>query len=160
MDAAGARPTEADLAKITGACWSSEVSKEVAGKCPVEIKDTAQLCLNQTMGGGVEGNLSMFHNEFLHADKVAPDDVMTCFTPTSTNISIMQYDVSVSPSPKNDLLLSELHHKCTVGECKAQKTALKGTLSLDGDMLVFSPSSGDKLRFQKVKTPEKTNDAK
>jgi hypothetical protein len=160
MDATGAGPTETDLTKMTGACWSSEVSKEVVGKCPAELKDSSQLCLNQTMGGGVEGNLSMIHSEFLHADKVAPDDAMTCFTPTSSTMSIMQFDVSVSPSPKNDLLLSELHHKCTVGECKAQKTALKGTLVFDGDTLVFSPSSGGKLRFQKLKTPEKTDDAK
>lgn len=153
-----AQATE-DSSKMAVGCWSSESKKLVSDKCPTEVKDSYFLCLNETMAGGVEGNLSVTHTEFVQIEKVAPADLGACIKPNA-GVSMMQYDVSVSKSPKNVVLLSELHHKCGVGDCKTQQAPLKGTLALDTDTLVFAPSSGDKVKFQRAKPAENKGDSK
>jgi hypothetical protein len=139
--------------KIVGACWTSESTKESPGKCPHQVKDQAMLCLNESMGGSISGNYHTSRTSMLHIDKVAMEDLTTC--DAVGDVRMVDYDITVSKSPKNVLLLSETHHKCGIGSCvDVDKTTLKGSLALDGEVLVFSRSDGEKARFTKYQAPD------
>jgi hypothetical protein len=137
----------------------SESTKESLGKCPSQVKDQAMLCLNESMAGGISGNYHTSHMSSLHVEKVTMDDLTTC--DALGDIRMVDYDVTISKSPKNVLLLNETHHKCGIGSCAdADKTPLKGSLRFDGDVLVFSRSDGSKLRFTKYQSPDAKESAK
>jgi hypothetical protein len=139
-----------DEANSPFGCWKFEQTKETPGKCPFNITDTWFLCLNPTMGGAIQGTLSVNHNEAAELDKILPSDVMTCVKPTSNVLNMLNYDLTVEKSPKNDLLLSETHHNCTMGDCsKMAKTPLKGKLSRDADTLILTRTDGSKIVFKK-----------
>jgi hypothetical protein len=139
--------------KIVAGCWMSESTKESPGKCPRQVKDQAMLCLNESMAGGISGNYHTSRMSNLHIEKVAMEDITTC--DAVGDVKMVDYDVAVAKSPKNVLLLSETHHKCGIGSCADEdKTTLKGSLGFDGDVLVFSRSDGNKLRFTKYQAPD------
>jgi hypothetical protein len=148
----GANPQtdDPDVDKLV-ACWSSDRVTDSAGKCPVATKDTWQLCFSPTMGGWVQGSLTANHSEMLDNDKVAREDAVNCFSAGPPFVlTMLNYDVTVTRSPKNDLVLSETHHKCGSGDCsKALKTALNGKLTLEGDTLTFTRVDGSKIVFKR-----------
>ena len=145
--------------KIVGACWTSESTRDLPGKCPSQVKDQAMLCLNESMGGGIGGNYHTSRMSTLRVDKVAMEDLTRC--DAVGDIKMVDYDVSLSKSPKDVLLLNETHHKCGLGSCAdVDKNPLKGTLAFDGEVLVFSRSDGVKLRFNKYQAPDSKEVAK
>jgi hypothetical protein len=139
--------------KIASGCWTSESTKESPGKCPRQVKDQAMLCVNESMAGGISGNYHTSHMSNLHIEKVAMEDLTTC--DVAGDVKMVDYDVAITKSPKNVVLLSETHHKCGIGSCADEdKATLKGSLGFEGDVLIFSRSDGSKLRFTKYQAPD------
>jgi hypothetical protein len=145
--------SDAVVQRITGSCWKSETNTQTGGKCSSQLKDTAMLCLNESIGGGVIGTFNKMHTEFLNLAKIAIGDLSTCSQASS--VKMVNYDVTVTKSLKDKLLLSEIHHNCGVGDCgNLEKAPLKGTLAFDDDVLVFSQTGEAKLRLSKFEAQE------
>ena len=147
---AGAVPRQDDpeINKLSG-CWTANLAKETTGKCPVAIKDEWLMCTNPPTGGAIQGNITANHSETLMVEKISPNDLMNCPNRDAVATTV-GYSIAITKSPKNDLMLTETHHKCDVGECGNLETnLLKGKLTFDADALLFTRSDGNKLTFRK-----------
>ena len=135
--------------KVTGSCWSSEVAKEVGGKCPTDIKDTLQICLVSSMAGGINGTATAFHTEFLKVDKIKPDQILECGVKPRSTVTF--YDLAAKKTASNSLSITATSHRCGVGDCgNLDKTVFKGTLSVSGESMLFARADGTKLKMVKA----------
>lgn len=142
------RQDNPEVNKLSG-CWTTNLAKETTGKCPVAIKDEWLMCTNPATGGAIQGHIAANHSETLLVEKISANDLMNCPNKGSV-VTMVDYDIAVTKSPKNDLILTETHHKCGMGECgDLGKNPLKGKITFDGDALLFTRSDGNKLTFKK-----------
>ena len=84
---------------------------------------------------------------------MTPNDAANCLGGGMPSLmTMLTYDVAVTRSPKNELLLSETHHKCGVGDCtKVLKNSLNGKLAFEADALTLTRGDGSKILFKKYR---------
>jgi hypothetical protein len=150
LNVAHAQTDDPDVDKLIGS-WTFDRATETPGKCPVAVKDSWQLSFTPTLAGWVEGSLLLSHSEMAENDKLTPDEAANCLGNAMPSLmTMLTYDVAVTRSPKNELLLSETHHKCVVGDCsKVLKNSLNGRLAFEGDTLTLTRGDGGKTSFKK-----------
>jgi hypothetical protein len=150
LNAARPQTDDPDVNRLIGS-WTFDRVTETPGKCPIAVKDSWQLFFSQTLGGWVEGNLLLSHSEMVENDKLTPNDAANCLGAGMPSLmTMLTYDVAVTRSPKNELLLSETHHKCGAGDCtKVLKTSLNGRLTFEADALTLTRGDGSKIAFKK-----------